>query len=65
MGASDLVIPVVFGGLGTELKAVRTGPGFECRNRNHWPRLANSAPMRLAVAVDVAGFDLQTATTSL
>ena len=55
--ASDLVIPVVFGGLGTELKAVRTGPGFECRNRNHASSGKLSAHAT-GLAVDVAGFDL-------
>ena len=54
---SDLVIPVVFGGLGTELKAVRTGPGFECRNRNHAASGKLSAHAT-GLAVDVAGFDL-------
>src|SRR5829696_2534214 len=54
---SDLVIPVVFVGLGTELKAVRTGPGFECRNRNHAASGKLSAHAT-GLAVDVAGFDL-------
>src|SRR5207237_2731060 len=30
----DLVAPVLAGRLSADLKAVRTGPGFECRNRN-------------------------------
>jgi hypothetical protein len=55
--ASDLVIPVVFGGLGTELKAVRTGPGFKCRNRNHASSGKLSAHAT-GLAVDVAGFAL-------
>jgi hypothetical protein len=30
----DLVAPLIAGELAVELKAVRTGPGYECRNRN-------------------------------
>ena len=30
----DLVAPLIFGELAVELKSVRTGPGYECRNRN-------------------------------
>src|SRR5260370_777757 len=30
----DLVAPLIAGELAVELKSVRTGPGYECRNRN-------------------------------
>ena len=53
----DLVVPMVAGRLGTELKAVRTGPGFECRNRNRSASGKLSAHA-VGLAIDVAGFDL-------
>jgi hypothetical protein len=31
----DLVAPLIAGELAVELKSVHTGPGYECRNRNH------------------------------
>ena len=62
---SDLVIPVVFGGLGTELKAVRTGPGFECRNRNHAASGKLSAHARRAWPSTWRALISRTATTSL
>jgi len=54
---ADLVIPVILGGLGTDLKSVRTGPGFECRNRNHSASGKLSAHAT-GLAVDMASFDL-------
>ena len=54
---ADLIIPVVAGGLGTDLRSVRTGPGFECRNRNHAASGKLSAHAT-GLAVDVASFDL-------
>jgi hypothetical protein len=58
----DLVAPLVAGIKATELKAVRTGPGFECRNRN------GSATGKLSahaegLAIDIAGFELANGTT--
>ena len=54
---SDLVVPMIAGRLGTELKAVRTGPGFECRNRNRSASGKLSAH-GVGLAIDVSGFDL-------
>jgi hypothetical protein len=53
----ELVAPVIAGRLSFELKSVRTGPGFECRNRN---RAANGhlSAHALGLAVDVAAFEL-------
>ena len=49
--------PVLRAGYGAPLKAVRTGPGFECRSRN---RQAGGKPSAhgLGLAVDIAAFDL-------
>lgn len=53
----DLAAPLIAGRLSFELKAVRTGPGYECRNRN---RAANGhlSAHALGLAVDVAAFEL-------
>ena len=53
----DLAAPLVAGRLAVDLKAVRTGPGYECRNRN---RAANGhlSAHALGLAVDVAAFEL-------
>jgi hypothetical protein len=53
----ELAAPVIAGRLSFELKAVRTGPGYECRNRN---RAANGhlSAHALGLAVDVASFEL-------
>jgi len=53
----DLAAAVIAGRLSSELKAVRTGPGYECRNRN---RAANGhlSAHALGIAVDVAAFEL-------
>ncbi|MBV8754915.1 MAG: extensin family protein [Hyphomicrobiales bacterium] len=53
----DLAAPLIAGRLAVEVKAVRTGPGYECRNRN---RAANGhlSAHALGIAVDVAAFEL-------
>jgi hypothetical protein len=53
----ELVAPLVAGIKGTELKAVRTGPGFECRNRNRAASGRLSAHAE-GLAIDVASFEL-------
>lgn len=53
----DLVAPVVAGSLNNELKSVRTGPGFECRNRNRATTGKLSAHAE-GLAIDIAGFEL-------
>jgi hypothetical protein len=53
----ELAAPLTLGRLGTELKAIQTGAGFECRTRNHIPNAKISAHAS-GIAVDIAGFDL-------
>lgn len=59
---SDLVAPVVAGSLNTELKSVRTGPGFVCRNRNGAATGKLSAHAE-GLAIDIAGFELANGST--
>jgi hypothetical protein len=58
----DLVAPVLAGGAGSELKAVRTGPGFECRNRNRSATGKLSAHAE-GLAIDISGFELANGAT--
>jgi hypothetical protein len=58
----DLVAPLVAGIKGSDLKAVQTGPGFECRNRNRAATSKLSAHAQ-GLAIDIAGFDLANGTT--
>ena len=53
----DLVAPLIAGELAVELKSVHTGPGYECRNRNHADTGKISAHAS-GLAVDVASFEL-------
>jgi hypothetical protein len=53
----DLVAPLVSGSLGSHLKAVDTGPGFECRNRNRATSGKLSAHAE-GLAIDISGFEL-------
>jgi hypothetical protein len=53
----DLAAVLVKGQLGTDLKAVHTGAGFECRKRNRAATGKLSAHA-LGLAVDIAGFEL-------
>jgi len=53
----DLVAPLIAGELVVELKAVRTGPGYECRNRNRAESGKISAHAS-GLAADVASFEL-------
>jgi hypothetical protein len=58
----DLVAPVVAGALRSELKSVRTGPGFECRNRNRAATGKLSAHAE-GLAIDIVGFELANGTS--
>jgi hypothetical protein len=60
----DLVAPLVAGIKQTELKAIRTGPGFECRNRNRAQTGKLSAHAE-GLAIDIAGFELANGSTLL
>jgi hypothetical protein len=53
----DLVAPLIAGELAVELKSVRTGPGYECRNRNRAESGKISAHAS-GLAADVASFEL-------
>jgi len=57
-----LVAPLVAGIKGTELRAVRAGPGFECRNRNRAAAGKLSAHAE-GLAVDIAAFELANGST--
>jgi hypothetical protein len=52
-----LVAPLIGGRMSTDLRAIRTGPGYECRNRNG---AANGKLSAHAVgqAIDISGFEL-------
>jgi hypothetical protein len=58
----DLVAPLIAGELAVELKSVRTGPGYECRNRNRAEAGKISAHAS-GLAADVASFELANGTT--
>jgi hypothetical protein len=58
----DLVLPVLTGSLNTELTSVRTGPGFECRNRNRATTGKLSAHAE-GLAIDISSFELANGTT--
>jgi len=58
----ELAAPLIAGRLSAEVKAVRTGPGYECRNRNRATTGKLSAHA-VGEAVDVAGFELSNGST--
>lgn len=58
----DLVAPVVAGSLNTDLKNVRTGPGFECRNRNG-AVIGKLSAHAGGLAIDIVGFELANGAT--
>jgi hypothetical protein len=58
----DLVAPLVAGIKGSELKAVQTGPGFECRTRSRATTGKLSAHAQ-GLAIDIVGFDLANGAT--
>jgi hypothetical protein len=53
----DLAAPLIAGTLAVELKAVRTGPGYECRNRNHANEGKISAHA-FGMAIDITSLEL-------
>lgn len=53
----DLAAPLVYGHAGVELTDIRTGPGAECRNRNHAVAGKISAHAS-GIAIDLMSFDL-------
>jgi hypothetical protein len=52
-----LVAPLIAGRMSTDLRAVRTGPGYECRNRNGAATGKLSAHA-LGKAIDISAFEL-------
>jgi hypothetical protein len=52
-----LVAPLIAGRMSTDLRAVRTGPGYECRNRNGAATGKLSAHA-VGKAIDISGFEL-------
>jgi hypothetical protein len=53
----NLVAPLIAGRMSTDLRAVRTGPGYECRNRNGATNGKLSAHAE-GKAIDISGFEL-------
>jgi hypothetical protein len=58
----DLVDPLVAGRTGADIKAVRTGPGYECRNRNRSQDGKLSAHAT-GIALDIMSFQLTNGST--
>jgi hypothetical protein len=61
---TELAAPLLATRMASEVKAVRTGPGYECRNRNRASNGKLSAHA-LGLAVDIAGFELANGKTLL
>lgn len=58
----ELAAPLIAGRMAADVKAVSTGPGYECRNRNGEPNGKLSAHA-VGLAVDVASFELSNGKT--
>jgi hypothetical protein len=53
----ELVVPVIAGRMSATLRGVRTGPGYQCRNRNGAPTGKLSAHA-IGKAIDISSFEL-------
>ena len=53
----DLAVPLTAGRLGTDLKAIETGPGFSCRTMDSLPHAKMSAHST-GTAVDIGSFNM-------
>jgi hypothetical protein len=53
----NLVAPVIAGRMSIELRAVHTGPGYECRNRNG-ATVGKLSAHALGQAIDISAFEL-------
>jgi hypothetical protein len=53
----EVVAPVIAANFSSTLKAIQTGPGYECRNRNHEAKGKLSAHA-IGMALDISGFEL-------
>jgi hypothetical protein len=54
----QLVAPLLGASLGGELKAVRSGPGYVCRNRNS-AKEGKLSGHATGIAIDLSGFEMQ------
>ena len=52
-----LVAPLIRGRMSADLRAVRTGPGYECRNRNG-AAVGKLSEHAIGKAIDISGFEL-------
>ncbi len=52
-----LVAPLIAGVMSTDLRAVRTGPGYECRNRNG-AAIGKLSAHAVGKAIDISAFEL-------
>jgi hypothetical protein len=57
LDCAGAVAPLIAGRMSTDLRAVHTGPGYECRNRNAaaFGKLSADA---VAQAIDISAFEL-------
>src|SRR5258708_21635739 len=53
----NLVAPLMAGRMSTDLRAVHTGPGFECRNPNGAP-IGKLSAHAVGKAIDISAFEL-------
>jgi hypothetical protein len=53
----NLVAPLIAARMSTDLRAVRTGPGYECRNRNG-AAIGKLSAHAIGRAIDISGFEL-------
>ena len=51
------VAPLIAGRMSTDLRAVHTGPGYECRNRNG-AAIGKLSADAVAQAIDISAFEL-------
>jgi len=51
-----LVAPLIAGRMSTDLRAVRTGPGYECRNRNG-AAVGKLSAYAVGKTIDISGFE--------
>jgi hypothetical protein len=53
----NLVAPLIAGQMSTDLRAVHTGPGYECRNRNG-AAVGKLSAHAIGQAIDISAFEL-------
>jgi hypothetical protein len=53
----NLVAPLIAGRMSTDLRAVHTGPGYECRNRNG-AAIGKLSAHAVGQAIDISAFEL-------